>query len=398
MCNIWATLDVLNCTASILHMCVMSVERYLAICHPLFHRKRRHSFFQKVGIKIALVWLISIFLSSLLFTLGQVIPEAVYLDRACRVQHVYFQVYGSIFAFFIPLAIVVISYMMTAIKLLQKSRAYDGTLTNTTRVGTLTNSTRAVKLTRRAHSLRQFILENGKIPEEDSPSAKNSELVPLSPTASSPTASLERSKSSVSIRINHSSYKVSTTSSSLPNRNGSQTHREGRRGSAPPLCLCQDRHSKRRKQKRSSPKSSLKTNSLRSNLSASSINANSVHVSKEHQANIVLGLVFACFVISWAPFFILNIYFALCESCEPDPTMMQFFEWLGWASSSINPFIYTAFNQTFRRTFWRLLRCHCLWGQRRRARWNSQNREQVRSHGEQVKAHMQCNHNNSTCV
>ena len=384
MCNIWATLDVLNCTASILHMCVMSVERYLAICHPLFHRKRRHSCFQKVGIKIALVWLISIFLSSLLFTLGQVIPEAVYLDRACRVQHVYFQVYGSIFAFFIPLAIVVISYMMTAIKLLQKSRAYDGTLTNATRVG---------KLTRRAHSLRQFILENGKIPEEDT-SAQHSELMPLSPTAS-----LERSKSSVSIRVNHSSYKVSTTSSSMPNRNGSQTHREGRRGSAPPLCLCQDRHSKRRKQKRVSPKSSFKTNSLRSNLSSSSMNANSVHVSKEHQANIVLGLVFACFVISWAPFFILNIYFALCETCsEADPTLMQFFEWLGWASSLINPFIYTAFNQTFRRTFWRLLRCHCLWGQRRRARWNSQNREQVRTHGEQAKGHVQCNHNNSTCV
>ncbi|GIY04942.1 5-hydroxytryptamine receptor 2B [Caerostris extrusa] len=33
--------------------------------------------------------------------------------------------------------------------------------------------------------------------------------------------------------------------------------------------------------------------------------------------------------------------------------------WLGYVSSTINPIIYTVFNKTFKRAFWKLLTCKC---------------------------------------
>jgi hypothetical protein len=41
MCGIWATADVLLCTASILNLCVISLDRYMAITSPLKYPRTR---------------------------------------------------------------------------------------------------------------------------------------------------------------------------------------------------------------------------------------------------------------------------------------------------------------------------------------------------------------------
>ena len=362
MCNIWVTLDVLNCTASILHMCVMSVERYLGICYPLFYRKRRHKCFQQVRIKIALVWIISILLSCLLFILGRVHPKAIYGNYTCQVHNKYFQVYGSIFAFFIPLMIVIITYSLTAIKLIQKTRAYD-------------KNFQEKKLSWEAQNNCE--IPEG-IPEEMECNDQGGKQVMIK-NQEHITLKCSKSVSTAQNSDNHSKNKTVCDSSKVT-PNGSHVRWSVRRSSAPQLqtdkmhrqklkyYLKHNDSSSSFKQNNAGP--SFKTHSLRSNISVSSVGSNSI--TKEHQASIVLGLVFTSFVIGWTPFFIMNIYFVFCTNCEgPNAAMMQFFEWLGWASSLVNPFIYTIFNKTFRRTFWRLLRCYCCWGQRRRAKWNS---------------------------
>lgn len=94
---------------------------------------------------------------------------------------------------------------------------------------------------------------------------------------------------------------------------------------------------------------------LPSSTSASVRRDNSVRT--EQKASKVLGVVFMIFVICWAPFFTVNILTALCTSCKFEPTLITAFVWLGYISSTLNPIIYTIFNNIFRITFIKLLRC-----------------------------------------
>lgn len=82
-------------------------------------------------------------------------------------------------------------------------------------------------------------------------------------------------------------------------------------------------------------------------------------VATEQKASKVLGLVFFTFVLCWAPFFLLNIFFAACPTCPVPRHVVDTFLWLGYVSSTINPIIYTIFNKTFRAAFIRLLKCKC---------------------------------------
>lgn len=82
-------------------------------------------------------------------------------------------------------------------------------------------------------------------------------------------------------------------------------------------------------------------------------------VATEQKASKVLGLVFFTFVLCWAPFFLLNIFFAACPKCPVPRHVVDTFLWLGYVSSTINPIIYTIFNRTFRAAFIRLLKCKC---------------------------------------
>lgn len=58
LCPIWLFLDVLFSTASIMHLCAISLDRYIAIKKPIQHSQYKSR--GKAMVKIALVWLISI--------------------------------------------------------------------------------------------------------------------------------------------------------------------------------------------------------------------------------------------------------------------------------------------------------------------------------------------------
>lgn len=80
----------------------------------------------------------------------------------------------------------------------------------------------------------------------------------------------------------------------------------------------------------------------------------------------VLGTMFAIFVVCWAPFFSVNFARGLCgASCAIDERLFKVLSWLGYASSTLNPIVYTIFNKTFKQTFADLLTFRRWTGQSR---------------------------------
>ncbi|NXY79162.1 ADA2B protein, partial [Glareola pratincola] len=81
-------------------------------------------------------------------------------------------------------------------------------------------------------------------------------------------------------------------------------------------------------------------------------------LNREKRFTFVLAVVIGVFVLCWFPFFFLYSLGALCpHRCKVPDGVFQFFFWIGYCNSSLNPVIYTVFNQDFRRAFRRLLCC-----------------------------------------
>ncbi|XP_018595355.1 5-hydroxytryptamine receptor 2A [Scleropages formosus] len=111
LCPIWIYLDVLFSTASIMHLCAISLDRYIAIRNPIHHS--RFNSRTKAFMKIMVVWTISVGISMPIPVLGLHDYSKVFKDTTCQLTDNNFVLVGSFVAFFIPLAIMVITYFLT---------------------------------------------------------------------------------------------------------------------------------------------------------------------------------------------------------------------------------------------------------------------------------------------
>ncbi|XP_038240741.1 alpha-1A adrenergic receptor [Dermochelys coriacea] len=106
-CNIWAAVDVLCCTASIMSLCIISIDRYIGVSYPLRYPAI-------VTEKRGLLALLSIWALSLVISIGPLFgwkepaPED---DTICQITeepgYVLFSAFGS---FYLPLAIILVMY------------------------------------------------------------------------------------------------------------------------------------------------------------------------------------------------------------------------------------------------------------------------------------------------
>uniref|UniRef100_A0A3B4GXV8 5-hydroxytryptamine receptor 2A-like n=1 Tax=Pundamilia nyererei TaxID=303518 RepID=A0A3B4GXV8_9CICH len=117
LCPIWIYLDVLFSTASIMHLCAISLDRYVAIRNPIEHS--RFNSRTKAMMKIAAVWTISIGVSMPIPVIGLHNKDKVFVNGSCVLNEERFVLIGSFVAFFIPLVIMVVTYCLT-IQVLQR--------------------------------------------------------------------------------------------------------------------------------------------------------------------------------------------------------------------------------------------------------------------------------------
>lgn len=81
----------------------------------------------------------------------------------------------------------------------------------------------------------------------------------------------------------------------------------------------------------------------------------SLESKRERKAAKTLAIITGAFVVCWLPFFITALLLPLCDSCNLSDYIINFFLWLGYFNSTLNPVIYTIFSPEFRQAFKRIL-------------------------------------------
>ncbi|XP_063629745.1 probable G-protein coupled receptor No18 [Cydia splendana] len=306
LCDIWISLDILLCTASILSLCAISVDRYLAVTRPLSYSRRRRSK------KLALTMIFFVWISAMAVTcppmFGWYEPDH-NQGGVCRYnQNPGYVVFSAMGSFFLPMAVMV--YVYARISCVVARRHHQ-----------LSTTTKCSK--------------KGKLSCIRTESDSGSDKLSLRQSASKQTSK-------------------STQQSDC----SSQTDKC-------PCCFHADKkRPKIRKEKESKFYNEV---TFKANFKYKNTTRHRTHSIREHSENNrvsslrretktaqTLSLVVGGFVACWLPFFLYYLLTPFIPSNYVNPVLMYILTWLGWFNSAINPFIYAFYSPDFRLAFWRL--------------------------------------------
>ncbi|CAF0768502.1 unnamed protein product [Rotaria sp. Silwood1] len=324
LCEIWLAIDVLCSTASIWGLLMIAFDRYIATNYPIRYCHHRQSI-RLALIYIWIAWFVSIaicLLPTLFFEKKNAIfleseNRTIYvsptkytaLNRQCELyKDLNFVVTSSLLSFYIPLIIMIFLYAKVLYAIRQQS----------------------LKLKKKPLSIPSTTTTTVLFNKNNKTTTKFDKIKKV--RASSPCFH-EPSKNSSTVQCYVNSIKKI-------NRNKSNHHRSF-------IVNCS--YSKLfRKQNRSQSffQSSLTNNDI---PQCDQHQLGRREITAEARVTRSLAVVIGCFICCWLPFFTLYIIRAVCLCLSFNA--IEFFVWLGYSNSSINPVLYAILNKNFRLAF-----------------------------------------------
>ncbi|CAG9815763.1 unnamed protein product [Phaedon cochleariae] len=332
ICKMWLTSDVLCCTASILNLCAIALDRFWAITDPINYAQKRTV--KRVLVMIAGVWILSLLISSppLIGWNDWPSPEVFAERQVCSLtKRQGYVIYSSSGSFFIPLFIMTIVYVEIFIATKRRLR----------------ERAQAAKV-----NLSRNPCKNAEEQQDrESLSSETNHNDHLEANGKSKTKAKKKSKSEADkntlrpILAHEDSYTDVGENSSGSNRKGSGQNKSTGSGTTVTVSSAKP-----------TAKVVLSDPNKRPGLVYQFIEEKQrISLSKERRAARTLGIIMGVFVVCWLPFFLMYVIIPFCSVCCPSSRLINFITWLGYVNSGLNPIIYTIFNMDFRRAFRKLL-------------------------------------------
>ncbi|XP_061194619.1 5-hydroxytryptamine receptor 1D-like [Saccostrea echinata] len=331
-CDLWKAIDVLLCTASILSICLISLDRYWCITKALTYPRQRTA--TRAALMIAAVWILSLIIC-VPPLIGWKNPLPVTDYPLCLLSsEVGYIISSCMGSFYIPGVIMVIVYY----KIYQaaKERARKQTQ----------NGKKAKKKVKKSEKeLNGLLSENNQGEGEE-------------------TLNMPVKVNSMTLTDDESTWPIYQKQTSNQDESGQQAETENGDDDDDENDDNIDEGNDEEESSRSNTTATTRVTSDPGEIKRDQSDINEtikdierqkrkIAKARERRATIVLGIVMAAFIVCWAPFFTLYVIKALCH-CIPDIVFNVFF-WAGYCNSALNPIIYTVFNRDFRHAFKRIL-------------------------------------------
>ncbi|CAF3402698.1 unnamed protein product [Rotaria socialis] len=122
LCDFWVASDCMACTASILNLVAIAVDRYIAVTKPLKYARHKNS--KRVAIMIVIVWLVSFFIALPIVSGVNKSDVAAYprVPHQCAFFNNKFLIFSSLGSFFIPCIIIFAIYYRIFMVIMARAR------------------------------------------------------------------------------------------------------------------------------------------------------------------------------------------------------------------------------------------------------------------------------------
>lgn len=393
LCDAWVAFDVMACTASILNLTAISVDRFIAVTQPIKYAKHKNS--KRVHVMLALTWVVSIAIAAPI-ALGVNYSDA-RTPGSCSFFNSDFLIYSSMGSFYIPSLIMIFLYWrIYRVLRLRAKRSLAHKKARSIDTQTLTNVIENQAVSEPTVKTGLATMDNGKVssynttgnnfdktnhrethethidePSTSNPPTDSQEKDDESDSKSpvhlpaqgelivNPVAEDLERQEQLSCKKNESTpvtshLKVEETN--FISTDGKTVNQDNKEDSSSADKTSSDGKGRRKKEKKNMTKFNFHMRTSRKRKEKSSSK-------RERKATKTLAIVLGVFLLCWWPFFTVNIMRAIClryqvlnyPSCDIDPYLNGFFVWLGYINSFLNPLIYTIFNPEFRKAFKKIL-------------------------------------------
>jgi octopamine/tyramine receptor len=334
VCKMWLTSDVMCCTASILNLNLIAIDRFWAITDSINYAQKRT--LSNVLSMIGGVWVLSLVISSPPLFGWNNWDKEISNDMVCQLtNNKGYVIYSALGSFFIPLVIMTAVYI--EIYLATRKRLRERARASKINAMALRGMSGATTPGKDQHPI------TAADPESVSSETNHNEH-PSVADATAHARSLEKRKK------REKKKKIKDSLKEL------QANRKAENLLNVPQA---DDDSVTDAHENSSNKTNGDQTADREKAKSSVVQfieeKQKISLSKERRAARTLGIIMGTFVVCWLPFFLIYVIGPFCESCCLSSKFVNFITWLGYINSALNPIIYTIFNIEYRRAFKRLL-------------------------------------------